>query len=64
MKSETRATGFVVCLYRNLARLFPHRFRCAFEREMIETTKEAAIWMRRQNLFGVVLSPCAAVRAS
>ncbi|MGA7808908.1 FtsX-like permease family protein, partial [Bradyrhizobium sp.] len=54
MESKSLSPGFVVCLYRNLARFFPHRFRCAFEREMFETTEEAAVWMRRQNLFGLV----------
>jgi hypothetical protein len=54
MTSEMRSTGFVLRLYRNLARCFPHRFRCAFEREMLATTDEAAVWIRRQNLSGVV----------
>ena len=54
MEGEKRSIGFVVSLYRKLARLFPHRFRCAFERDMLETTEEATVWMRRQNLFGLV----------
>jgi predicted permease len=52
---ETRSTGFAVRLYRNLVRFFPHRFRCAFEREMIQTTDDAAVWIERQSLFGLVL---------
>jgi len=54
MEGETRSAGFVLRLYRSLAGLFPHRFRCAFEHEMLETTDEAAVWMRRQNLLGLV----------
>ena len=53
MKSKTSSTGLVVVLYRNLARFFPHRFRCAFEHEMLETTEQAAVWMRRQSLLGL-----------
>lgn len=48
-----RSNGFVLRFYRNLVRFFPHRFRCAFEREMLETT-EAAVWIRPQNLLGVM----------
>ena len=55
MKGKTPSTGFVVRLYRGLVRFFPHRFRCAFEREMVETTEEAAIWIQRQNLLGLAL---------
>lgn len=55
MENETCSIGLAVCLYRNLARFFPHRFRCAFEREMLETTEEAAVWIQRRNLFGLVL---------
>jgi predicted permease len=55
MEAEKRSTGFAVGLYRNLARFFPHRFRSAFEHEMLQTTEEAAGWIRRQNLFGLVL---------
>lgn len=55
MERETGSTGLAVCFYRNLARFFPHRFRCAFERDMLETTEDAAVWIRRQNLFGLVL---------
>ena len=54
MEGETRSIGFALRLYRNLTRFFPHRFRCAFEREMLETTEEAAVWIRRQNLSGLV----------
>jgi putative ABC transport system permease protein len=54
METETRLTGFSYRLYRDLVRLFPHRFRCAFEREMLQTTEEAAVWIRRQSLFGLV----------
>jgi len=54
MEGETRSIRFVVSLYRNLVRFFPHRFRCAFEREMFETTEEAAVWIRRQNRLGFV----------
>jgi predicted permease len=54
MESKTRSTGFPYRLYRNLVRFFPHRFRCAFEREMLQTTEEAALWIERQNLFGLV----------
>ena len=50
MKREARTTGFVFRLYRSLVRFFPHRFRCAFEHEMLETTAEAAVWIRRQSL--------------
>ena len=55
MEGETRSNGFVIRLYRSLARFFPHRFRCAFEREMLETTEEAAVWIRRQNFLGLML---------
>ncbi len=54
MASESHTTGFVLRLYRKLVRLFPHRFRCAFEREMLKTTEEADVWIRRQNPFGLV----------
>jgi predicted permease len=55
MKSETGASGFAFRLYRNLVRFFPHRFRCAFEHEMLQTTEEAALWIQRQSIFGFVL---------
>jgi predicted permease len=55
MEGETRSTGFAYRLYRNLVRFFPHRFRCAFEREMLQTTEEAAVWIQRQSPFGLVL---------
>ncbi len=55
MESETRSTGFAYRLYRNLVRFFPHRFRCAFEREMLQTTEDAAVWIKRQGLFGLLL---------
>jgi len=55
MESKTPPAGSVVRLYRNLVRFFPHRFRCAFEREMLGTTEEAAVWIRGQNLLGLVL---------
>ncbi len=55
MKSEKRSTGFAFRLYRNLVRFFPHRFRSAFEREMLQTTEDAAVWIQRQNPFGLVL---------
>src|SRR5579862_5195777 len=55
METEMRSTGFAYRLYRNLVRLFPHRFRCAFEREMLQTTEEAAVWIQRQSLFGLML---------
>jgi predicted permease len=55
MKTESRSSGFIVRLYRNLMGLFPHRFRCAFEHEMRQTTVEAAAWIQRQSLFGLVL---------
>jgi predicted permease len=54
MEREMRTTGFVFRLYRRLVRFFPHRFRCAFEHEMLETTEEAAVWIRRQGLPGLV----------
>src|SRR5579863_164324 len=54
MASESRAPGFILRLYRRLVRLFPHRFRCAFEREMLETTEEAAAQIRHQNPFDLV----------
>jgi macrolide transport system ATP-binding/permease protein len=53
MEDESRSTGSVFRLYRKLARFFPHCFRCAFVHEMLETTKEADVWIRRQNLFGL-----------
>ena len=55
MESETRSSGFALRLYRNLLRFFPHRFRCAFEHEMRQTTDEAAVWIERQSLRGLVL---------
>ncbi|UWZ84597.1 ABC transporter permease [Occallatibacter riparius] len=51
---NARSAGFVVSLYRRLLRFFPHRFRCAFEHEMLETTEGAAASMRRQSLAGLV----------
>jgi predicted permease len=54
MEGETRATGFACRLYRSLVRFFPHRFRCAFEREMLQTTEEAAVWIERQSPFGLM----------
>jgi predicted permease len=54
MKGETRSTEFVFRLYRTLARIFPHRFRCAFERELLETTEDATVWLQRQNLLGLI----------
>ena len=54
MQGQTHSSAFVLRLYRNLLRLFPHRFRCAFEQEMFDTTQEAAPWIRRQNLSGLV----------
>ena len=54
MQGESRSRGFVLGLYRSLMRFFPHRFRCAFEREMLDTTEEAAVWIRRQSLLGIV----------
>jgi predicted permease len=55
METGTRSTGFAYRLYRNLLRLFPHRFRCAFEPDMLQATEEAAAWIQRQSLFGLVL---------
>ena len=55
METETRSTGFAYRLYRNLVRFFPHRFRCAFEREMLQATDEAATWIERQSLWGLVV---------
>ena len=49
-----RSDGFLLRLYLNLVRLFPHRFRCAFENEMSATTQDAADWIRRQGLLGLV----------
>jgi predicted permease len=54
MEDKTCSIGFVPRLYRNLERFFPYRFRCAFEREILATTEEAAVWMRRLNLFGLL----------
>ena len=54
MARETGTNGFVVRLYQNLVRFFPHRFRCAFEREMLEATEENAVRMRRQSPLGLV----------
>lgn len=51
---ETRAGGLSFRLYRNLLRLFPHRFRCAFEREMLETTDDVADRIRRLNLSDLI----------
>jgi predicted permease len=55
MRSKSRSTGFAYRFYRGLVQLFPHRFRCAFECEMLQTTEEAAVWIERQSLFGLVL---------
>jgi predicted permease len=54
MEGETPSNGFVLRFYRYLVRFFPHRFRCAFEREMLETTEDAGISIQRQNLLGLV----------
>jgi len=48
------ADGIALRAYRKLVRLFPHRFRCAFEREILHTTEDAAVWMERQGLMGIV----------
>ena len=55
MEIESRSTGFAYCLYRKLVQFFPHRFRCGFEREMLQTTEEAADWIERQSPFGLML---------
>ena len=55
MEGETHSSGLAVRLYRILVRFFPHRFRCAFESEMLQTTEEAAVWIERQNPLGLVL---------
>jgi len=55
MQTETRSTAFAYRLYWNLVRFFPHRFRCAFEREMLQTTDEAAVSMGRQSPLGLML---------
>jgi predicted permease len=55
MEGEARSTGFAYRLYRNMVRFFPHRFRCAFEREMLQTTDEAAVWIERQSPLGLVI---------
>ena len=55
METKTRSSGVAYRLYRSLVRYFPHRFRCAFEREMLQTTEEAAVWIQRQRLLGLVL---------
>jgi predicted permease len=55
METGTRSTTSAYRLYRNLLRFFPHRFRCAFEQDMLQTTEEAAVWIQRQSLFGLVL---------
>ena len=55
METATRSTVFAYRLYRHLVRLFPHRFRCAFEREMLQTTDEAAVWIQHQSPLGLTL---------
>src|SRR3984957_5668004 len=55
METGTRSTTSAYRLYRNLLRFFPHRFRCVFEQDMLQTTEEAAVWIQRQSLFGLVL---------
>ena len=55
METETRSNGFAHHLYRNLVRFFPHRFRCAFEHEMLQATDDSAAWIERQRLFGLVV---------
>src|SRR5512146_1825955 len=55
METETRSIGFAHRLYRKLVRSFPHRFRCAFEREMLQTTDDAVAWIERQSLLGLVV---------
>jgi predicted permease len=55
MGAEKRSTGFAAGIYRNLVRFFPHRFRSAFEHEILQTTEEIAVSIQRQNLFGLVL---------
>jgi macrolide transport system ATP-binding/permease protein len=47
MDDEPRLSRFVFRVYRNLVRFFPHRFRCAFEREMLATAEGAV--GRRQH---------------
>jgi predicted permease len=54
MEGETRSTGLILRLYRRLVRFFPHRFRCAFEREMLETTEETGVSMQRLGPLGLV----------
>jgi predicted permease len=55
MESKTLSTGLAYRLYRNLVRFFPHRFRCAFESNLLQTTDEAAVWIQSQSPFGLVL---------
>jgi len=50
MEHGTHPSGLVVDVYRRLVRFFPHRFRCAFEHDLLQTTEEAAASMRQQNL--------------
>ena len=54
MAVETHSTAVAVRLYRHLLRLFPHRFRCAFEREMFETAYDGTVWIERQGVFGLL----------
>ena len=58
MEGETPSTGIVLRLYRDLVRFFPHRFRCAFEREMLETTEEAGAWITAPELVRARVSVC------
>lgn len=55
MPREPHSADFVPRLYRTLLRLFPHRFRCAFESEMLAATSEAAPRMRRQSPLDLLL---------
>jgi len=53
MESQSRSYGFAYSFYRNLVRFFPHRSRCAFEYELLQTTEDANVWIQHQSPFGL-----------
>src|SRR5579872_7354372 len=53
-----RSTTFILRLYRSLVRLFPHRFRCAFESEILMDTESVATPLQRQGPLALVCLFC------
>lgn len=54
MQREMGQRGMALRIERKLLRLFPHRFRCAFEGEMLATADDSASWTERESFVGLV----------